>query len=196
MCTLNGCPSTLLLNPRCWGTSSRCTYLLDDAGGIRFAQTAVLLSGDAFSVFSTIRMVRAWLAKVCESKRRLCEKSCAVHFVSRIPPCVETSHWGVSRSITSFGGYAVHEGDAPLGRLYAGCRVQASVRLRLLGSEVLRLWGLCSIFRVQSTTTMRNACQRASKRSSQTISSTRLLVYSSTIYEIWQNFVDTFFNIC
>ena len=35
--------------------------------------------------------------------------------------------------------------------------------------------------------------QRASKRSSLTISSTRLLVYSSTIYEIWQNFVDTFF---
>ena len=35
--------------------------------------------------------------------------------------------------------------------------------------------------------------QRANKRSSPTLSSTRLLVYSSTIYEILQNFVDTFF---
>ena len=35
--------------------------------------------------------------------------------------------------------------------------------------------------------------QRATKRSIPTISSTRLLVYSSTIYEILQNFVDTFF---
>ena len=35
--------------------------------------------------------------------------------------------------------------------------------------------------------------QRANKRSSLTILSTRLLVYSSTIYEILQNFVDTFF---
>ena len=37
--------------------------------------------------------------------------------------------------------------------------------------------------------------QRANNRSIQTILSTRLLVYSSTIYEILQNFVDTVFNI-
>ena len=37
------------------------------AGGIRSAQTPRLTSRDAFSVFSAIRMVRATLAKVCES---------------------------------------------------------------------------------------------------------------------------------
>ena len=40
MCTLNGCPNILLLITGCSGTFSRCTYLLDGAGGIRYAQTA------------------------------------------------------------------------------------------------------------------------------------------------------------
>jgi hypothetical protein len=56
MCTRNGCPNTLLFITCCSGTSSRCTYLLDGAGGIRYAQTSRLSSGDAFSVFSAIRM--------------------------------------------------------------------------------------------------------------------------------------------
>ena len=38
------------------------------AGGIRYVQTPRLTSGDAFSVFSAIRMVRVTLAKVCESE--------------------------------------------------------------------------------------------------------------------------------
>ena len=56
MCNQSGCPSTLLFNPRCWGTSSRCTYLLDVAGGIRSAQTPRQSSGAAFSVFSAFWM--------------------------------------------------------------------------------------------------------------------------------------------
>ena len=39
MCTLNGCPNMLLFITRCSGTSSRCTFLLGCAGGIRYAQT-------------------------------------------------------------------------------------------------------------------------------------------------------------
>ena len=105
MCTLNGCPSTLLFISCCWGTSSRCTYLLGGAGGIRSAQTPRLLSGDAFSVFSAIRMVRARLAKVCVSE--VCENR-QISLCSRYAQCngimsyVETFHWGISQSNTYF----------------------------------------------------------------------------------------------
>ena len=69
--------------------------------GFRSAQMPWLSSGDAFSVFSTIRIVRARLAKVCESC--LCEKNFAVHFVSRIQLCVETSQWGACQSLALCG---------------------------------------------------------------------------------------------
>ena len=39
---------------KCWGTPSGCTYMIlyPHSGGIRCAQTARLLSGDAFSVIT------------------------------------------------------------------------------------------------------------------------------------------------
>ena len=79
MCTLNGCPDILLFITGCWGTSSRCTYLFGLYRGYSLRSNRRLLSGDAFSVFSTIRMsasmTRESLCKsfrVCVRKVALC----------------------------------------------------------------------------------------------------------------------------
>ena len=143
MCTLYGCPSTLLFNPRCSGTSSRCTYLFASCRGYSLRSNRRLLSWDAFSVFSIIRMVRARLAKVCVSPWSLCENK---FFSFRNPQCS-----GIMSNVET-------------------CMQAFESNFLVYYFKVIRLWGrfacevirLCSVFRVQSTTAVRNASKRLS----------------------------------
>ena len=160
--------------------------------GYSLRSNLVLSSGDAFSVFSAIRfffiinvMIRiilfcfaghenlwnllrfllsTWLSGWCELARESLWKS-------------EMSVWENKQSSFFVAG------KRNVGRRLNETSLRRVQHASKRSIKVIRFWG----FKVM------RAMQRASKRSSLTLSSTRLLVYSFTIYEILQNFVDTFF---
>ena len=66
MCTLNGCPNTLLFITCCSGTSSRCTFQFGLCRGYSLRSNRRLLSGDAFSVLA-IRIRRLSIRNIFQN---------------------------------------------------------------------------------------------------------------------------------